>query len=268
MALFNSYKSWSIPVWETEYLKLETVYVSVVDEDALEDVVGAISFAQKTNAPSVDPLSNDETASATARRSFCALVGEKHADDLDRILTYYATRKTHFAEVVRPDDKEASELDKLGSRAKALQENLTLLEKQQLLPLTGLSPKQFDQLKRLLGALQQESATRERDLPDLDGALAAALIEWWQDVVKQDAKFWLIKDHGSGEATASSFFRFVGAALSALPSHLSPTASKGSPGFGRNAMRRRHRSIAQDKQRHAGFVAWLSSVMPGTVQSD
>jgi hypothetical protein len=268
MALFDSYKNWRIPVRETDLLMLETVYVSVVDEDALEDMVGAISLAKKTDAPSVDLLSNNETATATARRNFCALVGEKHADDLDLILTYYATRKKFFADVVLLGSPEALELDRVGKRAKALQDSLTHLDKRQLLPLTELSTEHHGQLMNQLGVLQQKNGSRKNDLPDLDGALAVALIEWWQNVVLQDAKFWLIKDPRSAEASASSFLRFVSAALGALPSHLRPTETRGSPGFARNAMRRRHKSMTKDEQRQARFVAWLRSEMPGTVQSD
>lgn len=278
-----------LPVEEQDGVFLETTWVRLNDIERNEQVLDAVQTA-RNDLPSVrKPKKNeiedvaspdygttgdgldektDDNAVEDELRLCLERIRRGSFDELEAILSVYATRATYWQAVVWRGGAEEQKLRQTGAAASALSGALDDLYVLGFPLRQWLTEDEEKQLKKALTALkplQQTTGLSKKEGPDLVGELAMMLILWWRSTTGNDPGFWTKAGRQEDPKGSAQFMRFLRTMVLYLPPELRPTVSKGTPGLGEQALRKRLTKSAKARDSELKFFSRLSKIMEATL---
>ena len=275
-----------LPVEETDGVFLDTIWVQLNDLQLNDEILDAVQRARGELKPVKKPKRNEVEDAAPLDYGDegldnelvnCADIDELKLrlermrpgsfDELEAILSVYATRANYWHGVVWRRSDAEQKLRLTGEAASALLANLDDLAAARM-PLEGwLTTADEARLRQALSALKPLKDFKglpKRSGPDFVGALGMMLMRWWEATTRRDPSFWATGARKGTPTDQSQFMRFVGVVIQYLPSERRPTASKGTPGLGEQALKNRLKRSAERRAGEITLFERLSAIMGAT----
>ncbi|MCP4381453.1 MAG: hypothetical protein GY798_08570 [Hyphomicrobiales bacterium] len=234
---------------------LEGPAVEFNDENLILEIYGAIESERADEMhDETEPPTEKVSPAQAALDDLTRLVGSDAIARLCELLSRYSILKRFYKGVLQKPE-EVRPFTNLHKSAKQLLAQIEAIEQAGLKKLVGLSPKVLTEFKSTLGLLVKANASPRKvgkDLRDLDNDLIDGLIQWWTKITEEQPTLW-----STDTETHSPFIRFARSAIAFLDKDVQPTESRGTAGYGRNALKRRRDKGHERQEAMKRYAAWL-----------